>query len=762
MKKKFPEFVRSPRVLILVAPFILLTPLWLTGRALYWGTPSTQFIPWWWQAWLTLRSGELPLWNPLVGMGAPLLANYQSALLYPPTWVYFALAALGGLPLMAWGQAVMVALHLAWAGWGMGLLIRRLGKRELAQTVGGLAFGLSGYLVARAHFLSINAAVAWLPWILLTAYDLIHEPRSKRAVLKLAFVLALQWLAGHAQIAWYTLILAIAWTAFWAWSAGRWRSLGAGALRFGIAGLLAFCLSAAQLLPTAEYLANSQRATQVDFAQAATYSFWPWRLIGLAAPNFFGNPAHGDYWGYGNFWEDAIYVGLLPLFLGIAGLWWFRRKKEIKPLIVFLVAVITVSFLLALGNNTPLFEWLYRHMPTFALFQSPTRFTIWMVFVLALLAALAVDYWNRPAGRSLYWSHLGLAAAVAVLAGSGVGAFLAQRGAIGVPGTFFPAMLTMGAIALAAAWLHLQAPEPGGGQKPKWGWLVGSLVAADLLVAGWGLNPGTGLELYKEDAGPQVEMREQLGGGRLFIPESDEFALRYEYLFRFDSFYSDEPGLIRSSLLPNISLLDGIASANNYDPLVPARYKKWMEMVDQADVAGQQGLLARMGVPLLETVDENGIISFEKFAGLPRVRWMNCAQASANTEDAFSLIEASNVDPQIVLIEELHDGGNCGSGALGLVEITKSTANAVRIAVDSPDGGWLLLADTFYPGWRAFANDKEFIIHPADGLFRAVRLEEGRYELEFVYQPIWFYFGAGLSIVSWLLLFVFWRRYNVQ
>ncbi len=64
-----------------------------TGKAMFWGTPMLQFSPWWAQAWRTLQSGQLPLWNPLVGMGAPLLANYQSALLYPPTWVYFGLAA---------------------------------------------------------------------------------------------------------------------------------------------------------------------------------------------------------------------------------------------------------------------------------------------------------------------------------------------------------------------------------------------------------------------------------------------------------------------------------------------------------------------------------------------------------------------------------------------------------------------------------------------------------------------------------------------
>ncbi|MEJ2706042.1 MAG: hypothetical protein P8074_00390 [Anaerolineales bacterium] len=142
--------------ILLLAPFILLAPVLLGGKALYWGTPILQFVPWRAWAWQTLQQGRLPLWNPLSGMGAPLLANYQSALLYPPNWLYFLLAALGGIPAIAWGQALLVVLHMAWAGAGIVLLTRRLGLSALAQAVSGLSFGMCGYLVARAGFLSIK------------------------------------------------------------------------------------------------------------------------------------------------------------------------------------------------------------------------------------------------------------------------------------------------------------------------------------------------------------------------------------------------------------------------------------------------------------------------------------------------------------------------------------------------------------------------------------------------------------------------------
>jgi hypothetical protein len=761
-KKIKLSFLRGPLILVLVCPFILLAPLWLAGKALYWGTPSSQFVPWWWQAWQSLRSGEWPLWNPLVGMGAPLLANYQSALFYPPTWIYFGLAAIGGSPLMAWGQSLMVAAHLAWAGWGMVLLLRRMKLGELAQTIGGLAFSLSGYLVARAHFLSINAAVSWLPWILLAAYELAVDPKGKRAMLKLAFFLALQWLAGHAQISWYTLILATVWTIFWARSSGGWRAIRSVLVRFATAGLLAFAVSAVQLLPTAEYLLQSQRATQVEIGAAMAYSFWPWRFIGLLAPNFFGNPAHGDYFGYGNYWEDAIYIGVLPLGLALAALWSARIKNKARPLVIFLGILILVSFLLALGNHTPLFPWLYQHIPSFDIFQGPTRFSIWAIFALCLLAALGAESWRQPQGRSLYWARLAVAVALAVLLGAGVAVGLEAIGILQIHATFIFALFSAAIVATAIAFLNLRTSSPGQRGR-RWAWAACLLLAADLLYAGWGLNPAGTLELYKEDTGLHAAVRAELNGGRLYLPPSDEQDLKYGMLFRFDTFFSEDPRSIRATLLPNINLLDRIPSVNNFDPLVPARYKTWVDAVAQANPETQKKMLASVNVSVIEHLipAEGASVSFDPFETLTRARWVNCANIVSASKQALEQVTTGQINPTDNLVVEIPDSQVeklCGSGEQGSVEIVAASANHVRVSVNAPGGGWLILADTWFPGWEAIANGEQLPIYPAFGVVRAVPLPSGRYDLEFVYRPLSFSFGLILTVLGVAAFAFFWRR----
>lgn len=753
---KLPAFFRSPRVLVLIAPFVLLAPVWLAGKALYWGTPSTQFIPWWWQARQTLVSGELPLWNPMLGMGAPLLANYQSAFLYPPNWLYLLLAVIGGLPWMAWGMAILVASHLAWAGWGMVRLVQKFGYGELAQTISGLAFSLSGYLVARAHFLSVTSAVAWLPWIMLAAYDAASQPKNRGSVLKLGFFLGLQWLAGHAQVSWYTLLLAIAWLTFWALN--QRSDLLKTWTRFAAAVAFGFALAAIQLLPTIEYLQQSQRAAQVDPQLALTYSFWPWRFITLLAPNFFGNPAYGNYWGYGNFWEDAIYVGLIPLFLAVSALIFVRRKGVNRNLVFFLATVSFVSFILALGNNTAVFPWLFDHVPSFNLFQGPTRLSILAIFSLSLLAAIAADRWRVPGGRGLYWSRLAVAGAVAILIGALLLGFANSTGSLLVEPTFIRATATTAVVALGVAFLNLRAPSEKQ-ENFRWTWLVALLLTIDLLFAGWGLNPGVDLSFYRQDPNLHAVLKEQLGGGRLYFPPADEKILKFDHLFRFDDFNSEDPRTIRTTLLPNITILDAIPSANNFDPLLPARYQDWLVALEDSPPEVQSQMIARMGVTAVEhlNTNEGASVSFDPTLALPRTRWVNCARVAPNTATALSAVQSAYSDPaQEIVVEsaDFDEADLCGSADAGSAQINFDGANRVAISVSSPGGGWLILADSFYPGWRAFVDGDEVTIYPADGLFRAIKLPPGEHQVEFVYRPLSFTTGAAISALAWLLLII--------
>ena len=70
--------------LTIILPFI---PLLIDGKVIYWGTSTTQFLPWLDFAFKSISQGNFPLWNPNNGMGSPFIANYQSAIFYIPNWI---------------------------------------------------------------------------------------------------------------------------------------------------------------------------------------------------------------------------------------------------------------------------------------------------------------------------------------------------------------------------------------------------------------------------------------------------------------------------------------------------------------------------------------------------------------------------------------------------------------------------------------------------------------------------------------------------
>ncbi|HYO89637.1 MAG TPA: hypothetical protein VER79_13385, partial [Candidatus Limnocylindrales bacterium] len=252
-------------LLPLAGALLLLFHRLLLGEVFFWGLPSLQFTPWRELAIALLREGQLPLWNVLSGAGAPLLANYQSALLYPLSWPSFVLPT-------AWAMSATAVLHLFIAGWGMWAFTGALGANGLGRAVSALAFGLTSYLVARTGTYPMISAAAWLPWLMWAAHGLFGA-RPVRAAFWLALFAALLQLAGHAQTAWYSLLLTGLYSLFRAAQQRQARTLlwAAGAVALGAA------VAALQLAPTAELLLSSQRGGGVDADFAFNFSYAPAR-----------------------------------------------------------------------------------------------------------------------------------------------------------------------------------------------------------------------------------------------------------------------------------------------------------------------------------------------------------------------------------------------------------------------------------------------------------------------------------------------------
>ncbi len=753
-----------PTLCVLAASLVILWPPLLGGQVIFWGVPLLQFQPWHQFAKEIVQAGHLPLWNPLVGMGAPLLANAQSALLYPPNWLLLIVP-------VATGHALLVVAHWVLAGAGMGRLARRLGLGLFAQCVAALAFALSGYAVARAGFLSVNAALAWLPWVILAGDRLTDRgPTGGRTALALA--LAMQMLAGHWQTSWYTWLLMATWIAARSLSQpGRWRAGARAAVDLTLATAMAVALSAAQVLPTLELLRASSRAAGVDMQTALTYSFWPWRLVGLVVPDIFGNPARDVFWGYGNFWEDAIYIGLLPLALSVAALAaWMRRRGQARlslPQFPFglLALSLPVSLLLALGSHTPVFPFLYRWVPTFDLFQAPTRVMLVFVFALALLAGAGAERWGNLSPRARAWASRAVVATAAVILAAGLGSVLLQ-----VNSSFITATLHAGIIALACslAWRFAKmdptAADAAHSRRRFDARLVGQsaallLIGVDLVIAGYGLNPTTSRDLYQAHLPASAKLAGAAAGHRYYMPADDEYSIKFQRFFRFDTFHAVENWTeVRAIGLPNSGMLDGLASASNFDPLQPARAPTLLLAVDALPEQEQ--------LPLWRAMDIGALVRGGPDA--PRVEallnnahraWGVCQAVWArDAEESLALLLKPEFDPDQEVVLEVgagEEGFPCSTVPVASV-VPGTDPNRVAVDVEFTEPGFLILADAFYPGWEARVDGEWVPLLRANYAFRAVRIESGIHRVDFAYRPQSFLAGAVLSLLTWLALASYW------
>jgi hypothetical protein len=249
----------------------------------------------------SMTAGHVPLWNPYLYGGTPFMANFQSALLYPPNWMYLMVR----LPLAL--DADMIG-HVLLAGCTMYCWASYQGLGALSSMVAGVVYMLGGphLLHVEGGHLSNLAVMAWAPLVFL-AVDMVVDGVSAPGLLLGACAVAMQILAGHPQYVYYTGLTA----GLYALWSGRRASGVATVAAFGAWGA---AMAAVQLLPGLMVAGEGVRKS-LSIDMASSY-FLPWEnLATMITPYVFGNRVDHFYWGRNIYWETSLYLGPAALCL---------------------------------------------------------------------------------------------------------------------------------------------------------------------------------------------------------------------------------------------------------------------------------------------------------------------------------------------------------------------------------------------------------------------------------------------------------------
>ncbi len=425
-----------------------------------------------------LRHGHLPLFNPYIWSGAPLLGGWNAGAAYPLTLLFVIMPATG-----AW----TLNLCATWwvAGLGSYAFLRASRLRAVPSFVGAFSFAFAGAMTAQVVHFGLVAGMSWVPVVLLSLLRLSQHSRSARARPLLVWTTALAAsgamviLSGEPR-AITTAVIVVGIYAIW-----RAARTGRNSLRFIVSGLLglvlAGCLGAVQWLPGITAVNASQRSGNSVYLFTSGSLPLKWLSL-LFVPDLLGGsgtfgqpPFLASY----NLTEVGGYVGLLPLVAAFALLGRLRWRRPLAEWFVWLIVAV-LGILLALGDSTPLWHLLI-HVPLFGSQRLQSRNILVADMGFAFLLA--------------YWAELWLEERHTRSEGPAAEANAAERRTSASDlFSIIPGLLAVATVVVGFAWgaglLHwlgatLRAASEDGGLR-LWFLPFGGLGVASVALALWG------------------------------------------------------------------------------------------------------------------------------------------------------------------------------------------------------------------------------------------------------------------------------------
>ncbi len=731
---------------------ILSLPMW-SGQFLA-GPYSDQYVDGyairWWDAMHWRSTGSLPQWNPFLFGGHPVFTGFGD-LFYPSAWLRLVLPT-------AIAMDLAFVVHYVLLGLFAYFLLRLLDVSWLGSVTGATAYQLSGIVVSLmspGHDGKLFVSTM-LPLMLIALVLAIRRRRWEgHALLGLAVGLAL--LSPQYQMAQYALLTAGCFALYLVFGEpmglaprDRWLALA------GAAGgvVLGFGISMIQVLPFFHSIPYGTRAETAGYAWSTSYAM-PWAHVPeLFLAGFTGK--YEAYWGPNPIKLHGEYLGLPVLALAAIGVGSTRRK-----LVWWLGGIAVLFLLVSLGGATPFYRLWYAIVP----YVKKTRAPGMALYVVALtvsgLAALGVERLERGEGKRAMQIALGAAAFVALLALSGVFGSIAegiarvtQRDAsaaqAGIRSGALGSAVGLGLVAaLVLAFL-------AGRVKPTaFAPLLILLVGADLYWAGKGFwqwsRPEQ--EMFREDpivqqlrSTPKPYRVLDLGAPRAIYP--GDLLMRHE--------------------VPLVLGYSGV-ELGAYDELLGGRNEwrylsrihmwqllavRYVILPESASVPG----FHRVVGPVTTATDRAALL-YEADTVPPYARVVPGAVKGDTGQIIPTLIDPRLDFGRLVLFDRdepvnplpvLEMPAPSPSRAL----VTQWTPGRIAIALDPtpPADSYLLIAENWYPDWRATVDGQSAPVLRGDHTFLTVPVAAGSKFVELVFSSRDYARGRMVTWISLLLL----------
>jgi len=200
------------------------------------------------------------------------------------------------------------------------------------------------------------------------------------------------------------------------------------------------------------------------------------------------------------------------------------------------------------------------------------------------------------------------------------------------------------------------------------------------------------------------------------------------------------------------TLLNQLIPVENNQATVSAQAKKFLDMFSVQQIVSTVPL-TQEGLTTSGSITDGGITIqvYKNEQSLPRVYLARDTVVAQTWQEAIRKLQDETFHPgKSILVEKLMTLGSQGEGTVAIV--SESDTNITVAVTKNPSRALLVLADTFYPGWKATIDEKSTEILPVNIRHRGVIVDPGNHTIIFQYTPQSLTVGARTSAAT--LLFI--------
>jgi hypothetical protein len=642
-----------------------------------------------------LRENRFALWNPYNYCGYPIFANIQACFFHPlvfaSAWISSRLSWSSLPMLLEWAVVLQV-----WVG-GLAAyhLFREFDLQPAAAWTGAVMFETGSYFASRAEHIDSMMAAAWMPLAWLAVWKLRHKPRVDWLAV-LAAALGLSIWGGFPQAT----VAVFGSTVMFAALLAALRLARAKVIAWACcACVLGILLAAAPFIPTTQLTELSVANYRADWLGTGGGLYWQ-SLVSLVAPNHYNIFDISRFNGPG----DPTF---LYLYSSIGGL---------------LLAIFALLFAVVTRRNR--ITALFALMLAFGMF--------WML-----------------GDKTIVWRILF--------------PLLPEKIRIGIHPEYTYSIFSLAIAGLAAIGLDsVRIADPAR-------WTIGVIIAVDLFLVGSGRpmnssslqqDPGVTRDTFDGNARVLREVRgyvdESLPPWRIDTVDS---SMEWTYgapILQAPSASGISPLALENAIQLRLFLHDG----NRWGWYYPLE-KLESPVLDVLNVRYVLTLAA--DVPRMAAISKfrhiaslPGTEIFENTAVLQRFYFVRRARQVASLAEAHDLIEHGKIDFRDTALTDgpidMPPGDD--SSAPGVVGVVKYEPARIELSLQASRASLLVLSETYYPGWKAWIDERPAPIHPVDIALRGVVVPAGAHQLRMEFRPVILPVSLGISLATAFLLVI--------